>query len=100
MTSDFSGPGEFWSPFDDFLARFFGGPTPGRPRQRVDITQLMTEEARELVREAATRAAEWGHTDLDAVHLLWAASRNEGPRRLLSRAGADPDALAKEIEGS
>ena len=50
MAYDPSGSGDFGaSPFDEFLARFFGGSVPGRPVQRIDIGQLMTEQARELV---------------------------------------------------
>jgi ATP-dependent Clp protease ATP-binding subunit ClpC len=85
------------SPFDDMLARFFGGAVPQRPAQRIDIGQLLTEQARELVRDAATQAAQWGDADLDTDHLLWAATRQESDRRLLSAAGADPDAIARHI---
>jgi ATP-dependent Clp protease ATP-binding subunit ClpC len=75
MAYDPFGSGEFGSsPFDEFLARFFGGPVQRRPAQRIDIGQLMTEQARELVRDAATQAAQWGDTDLDTDHLLWAAT--------------------------
>ncbi len=84
------------SPYDEFLARFFGG-GGGRPVRRVDIGQLMTEQTRELVRDAANQAAEWHDTDLDTDHLLWAATKQESTRRLLSAAGADPDAIANEI---
>src|SRR5580692_10578515 len=86
------------SPFDDIFARFFGGAVPQRPAQRIDIGQLMTEQARELVRDAATQAARWGDPDLDTDHLLWAATRQEPVRRLLTAAGADPDAIAARIE--
>jgi ATP-dependent Clp protease ATP-binding subunit ClpC len=92
------GPGEGASPFDDIFARFFGGAAPQRPAQRIDIGQLMTEQARELVRDAATQAARWGDPDLDTDHLLWAATRQEPVRRLLTAAGADPDAIARSIE--
>ncbi len=85
------------SPFDDIFARFFGG-APQRPAQRIDIGQLMTEQARELVRDAATQAARWGDPDLDTDHLLWAATRQEPVRRLLTAAGADPDHIARSIE--
>lgn len=98
MTSGFFGPGGS-SPFDDFLSHFFGGSGPRGP-QRVDITRLMTEPARELVRDAVARAAEWGHGDVDAVHLLWASTRSDAPRTLIQRAGTDPEALGKEIEQS
>ena len=86
------------SPFDDIFARFFGGAAPQRPAQRIDIGQLLTEQARELVRDAATQAARWGDPDLDTDHLLWAATRQEPVRRLLTAAGANPDAIARSIE--
>jgi len=96
MVYDPYGTGDFGaSPFDDFLARFYGAQ---RRPQRIDIGQLMTEQARELVREAAAQAAQWGDADLDTDHLLWAATRQEPVRRLLSAAGADPDAIAHDIE--
>jgi ATP-dependent Clp protease ATP-binding subunit ClpC len=96
MVYDPYGPGDqSASPFDDFLARFYG--SPRRP-QRIDIGKLMTEQARELVRDAAAQAAEWGDLDVDTDHLLWAATRQEPVRRLLVAAGADPDAIAHDIE--
>jgi ATP-dependent Clp protease ATP-binding subunit ClpC len=99
MAYDPFGSGDFGaSPFDDIFARFFGGSVPQRPAQRIDIGQLLTEQARELVRDAATQAARWGDPDLDTDHLLWAATRQEPVRRLLSAAGADPDAIARNIE--
>jgi ATP-dependent Clp protease ATP-binding subunit ClpC len=99
MTYDPFGSGEFGaSPFDDFFTRYFGGSVPQRPARRVDIGQLLTEQARELLRDAATQAAQWGDPDLDTDHLLWAATRQEPTRRLLTAAGADPDAIARDIE--
>jgi ATP-dependent Clp protease ATP-binding subunit ClpC len=87
------------SPFDDMFGRFFGNSAPRRP-QRIDIGQLLTDQARELVQDAATQAARWGDPDLDTDHLLWAATRQEPVRRLLSAAGADPDAIAGDIEST
>ncbi len=99
MAYDPFGSGDFGaSPFDDIFARFFGGAAPQRPSQRIDIGQLLTEQARELVRDAATQAARWGDPDLDTDHLLWAATRQDSVRRLLTAAGANPDAIASRIE--
>jgi ATP-dependent Clp protease ATP-binding subunit ClpC len=100
MTSGFYGPEDFGSsPFDDFLARISGtGGGPGRPARRVDITRLMSGPARELLGAAASHAAERGGRDLDTEQLLWAAASMEPTRTLLSRAGADPDALTRDIE--
>ncbi len=99
MNSGFYGPEGFGSsPFDDFLARIFGpGGGPPRPVQRVDIMRLMSGPARELLGAAATQAAEHGGVDLDTEHLLWAAATLEPTRHLLARAGADPEALTREV---
>ncbi|MDX3579608.1 ATP-dependent Clp protease ATP-binding subunit [Streptomyces sp. FL07-04A] len=96
MTSGFNGPEGYGDPFGEFLARFFGGPRPG-PRQ-INIGQLLSRPARDLVRGAAQYAAEHGSRDLDTEHLLRAALSAEPTRSLLSRAGADPDSLATEID--
>ncbi|HEY2075651.1 MAG TPA: ATP-dependent Clp protease ATP-binding subunit [Streptosporangiaceae bacterium] len=99
MNNDVSGPEGFGaSPFDDFLARIYGaGDGPMRPGQRVDITQLMSGPARDLLAAAAAQATQWGDADLDTEQLLWAASTLEPTRALLARAGADPDGLARTI---
>lgn len=87
MTSGFSGP-EGYDAFGEFLARFFGGPRPG-PRQ-INIGQLLSQPARELVRGAAQYAAEHGSRDLDTQHLLRAALTAEPTRTLLSRVAPTP----------
>jgi ATP-dependent Clp protease ATP-binding subunit ClpC len=94
MTSGFTPEGFGSDPFGEFLARFFGGP---RPRQ-IDLGRLLSQPARELVRGAAQYAAEHGSRDLDTEHLLRAALAAEPTRSLLSRAGADPDSLASQID--
>ncbi|GAA0908978.1 ATP-dependent Clp protease ATP-binding subunit [Streptomyces thermoalcalitolerans] len=94
MTSGFIGPEG--DPFGEFLARFFGGPRQG-PRH-VDIGRLLSQPARELVKGAAQYAVEHGSRDLDTEHLLRAALATEPTRSLLSRAGADPDSLASQID--
>ncbi|GAA3027030.1 ATP-dependent Clp protease ATP-binding subunit [Streptomyces glomeratus] len=98
MTSGFNGPQGYGSdPFQEFFRRIFGGgPRPG-PRQ-IDLGRLLSEPARQLVAGAARYAVEHGARDLDTQHLLRAALAAEPTRSLLSRAGADPDTLATEID--
>ena len=99
MTSDFYGPEDFGSsPFDDFLARIYGAGGRRQAGNRVDITRLMSAPARELLGAAAAHVAERGGANLDTEQLLWAAAHLEPTRELLSRAGADPDTLIREIE--
>ncbi|MEH0825358.1 MULTISPECIES: ATP-dependent Clp protease ATP-binding subunit [unclassified Micromonospora] len=95
------GPGDFGSdPWDEFLARYFGRGEGGRrPAHRVDITRLMTADAREMLADAARRAAQKHSNDLDTDHLLWAALQREQLRDLVRRAGADPDALVNALGG-
>ena len=89
-------------PFGDFLARFFGGAAgPGRPydSRAQDFLRLLSEPARQLVSDAASYAAEHGNSDLETEHLLRAALAAEPTHTMVARAGADPDALAAEIDG-
>jgi ATP-dependent Clp protease ATP-binding subunit ClpC len=92
-------PGGYGSPFDDFFARYMAGGGARQPRQRIDFTQLLSEQAREVVNAAARRAAESGSADLDTDHLLWAMTEEESTRQLLSRAGADPAQLRNQLDG-
>ncbi|MEV0325777.1 ATP-dependent Clp protease ATP-binding subunit [Micromonospora echinospora] len=95
------GPADFGAdPWDEFLARYFGrGEGGGRPAHRVDITRLMTADARELLADAARRAAQRRSNDLDTDHLLWAALQRQALRDLVSRAGAEPDTLLNALGG-
>ncbi|NDU77604.1 AAA domain-containing protein [Actinomadura sp. DSM 109109] len=97
MTAGWYGPGGM-DPFEEMLARFFGARAHRRPMERISIARLMSEPARELVRDAAAQAAQWGSGDLDTDHLLWAATRQQGTRQWMARAGADPDRIRDEIE--
>jgi ATP-dependent Clp protease ATP-binding subunit ClpC len=82
MTSDFE-PGDR------------GGDTG---RSRLDLTRLVTADARELLGVAATLAEQRGNGNVDSEHLLWAAAALDPTRQILIRAGADPDALMRDAQ--
>ncbi|MCB5906202.1 ATP-dependent Clp protease ATP-binding subunit [Streptomyces pinistramenti] len=86
-------------PFSDLLNRFFGmSPASSPPAvQRVPIGRLLTDSSKELLNLAAQRAVEDGTSDLDTEHLLWAATKVEPARKLLSQVGVNPDTLASEV---
>jgi ATP-dependent Clp protease ATP-binding subunit ClpC len=92
----FIGPGDPGS-FDEFLARYFGS-GPRGPVRRIDLTRLMSAGARELVAAAAQQAMERGDADLDAQHLLLAATQLDATRQWLSQAGVDPDAIGRMLD--
>ncbi|KUN82511.1 Clp protease [Streptomyces bungoensis] len=86
--------------FDELMSRFFGAGGPAasvRRPQRIDIGSLLSERARDLVAEARDIAAAEGSEELDARHLLAAATGNENTRRLLTEAGADPDRIRERL---
>ena len=73
-----TGPGDW----DDLFARFFAGGGPRRSAQRIDITKYMSADARQVLSDAARRAAEVapagiGVADLDTDHLLWGALQQD-----------------------
>ncbi|MDH2443237.1 ATP-dependent Clp protease ATP-binding subunit [Amnibacterium sp. CER49] len=95
--------------FDDLVSRFFGGQDPfsvlgsrggtaSPPVQRVDLSQALSDGARDLVTRAVRQAADWGSSDVDTEHLLWAATQEPETRRALEGAGADVDRLAAQAE--
>ena len=99
MANDPFGSGDFGaSPFDDIFARFFGGAVPQRPAQRIDIGQLLTEQG---ARAGAGRRHPGGPVGRPRPgHRPPAVGGDaqESVRRLLTAAGANPDAIASRIE--
>ncbi|MEU6574838.1 ATP-dependent Clp protease ATP-binding subunit [Streptomyces sp. NPDC046805] len=99
MSMTFGSPFGSSDPFSELLNRFFGmSPASSPPAvQRVPIGRLLTESSQELLNLAAQKAVEDGTSDLDTEHLLWAATKVDPARRLLAKAGVDPDKLASQI---
>ncbi|WP_199441945.1 ATP-dependent Clp protease ATP-binding subunit [Umezawaea beigongshangensis] len=89
----------FTGSFDDFLAHFLGSSAGGRGEfYRVDINQLLSDQARQLVSLAVSRAVELGSPDVDADHLLWAATQLPVTAELLRGAHVDPDLMRDRVE--
>jgi ATP-dependent Clp protease ATP-binding subunit ClpC len=104
-----SGPlGGGRSLFDEFFSDFFdrsptsggGGQTraPARRAESVDVTQFFSDATRELLQRAAQTALEWGSLDLESDHLLYGALQDNVVRHVLTQVGADPDAIAAQLE--
>jgi ATP-dependent Clp protease ATP-binding subunit ClpC len=92
VSSEMSGGPGFGSTFDDLIHPFFGrapfeGVAPRRSIQRVDVSKLLAEQARELVQRAAGHAVDWACPNLDTEHPLWAATQLPGSRQVLEQAG-------------
>ncbi|MGI8306658.1 ATP-dependent Clp protease ATP-binding subunit [Saccharopolyspora hattusasensis] len=90
--------GSAGGPFDEYFARFSGADDAAPGSRRIDITQLMTEQAQQLLSGAARFARDRGQTDLDALHLLWSAAHETPTREQLAQVGVDVDAFAAQVE--
>ncbi|WP_304454387.1 ATP-dependent Clp protease ATP-binding subunit [Nocardiopsis sp. YSL2] len=96
MTHDFpDGHGNEPGSFDEFLARFLGARGPVR---RVDLSKLMSAEARQVADAGVRRALETGGADVDTIHLMWSLLRHEPTRDLVKRTGADLATLGDVID--
>jgi len=65
----------------------------------VDPNRL-TQKSQEALQDAQAQAVRYGHTEVDGEHLLLALLDQDSglAPRLLSHAGADPEALRKDLE--
>src|SRR5690242_17203910 len=95
--------------FDEFFSDFFdrspaGGGGTGRPQapasraESVDVTQFFSDATRQLLQRAAQTALEWGSLDLESDHLLFGALQDDVVRHVLRQVGADPGAVAAQVE--
>lgn len=95
--------------FDEFFSDFFdrppagGGGTdraqaPARRAQSVDVTQFFSDATTQLLQRAAQTALEWGSLDLESDHLLFGALQDDVVRHVLAQVGADPGAIAAQLE--
>jgi ATP-dependent Clp protease ATP-binding subunit ClpB len=62
--------------------------------------QRLTQKSQEALHDAQTKALRFGHTEVDGEHLLLALiDQPDGlVPRLLAQAGADPEALQRDVE--
>ncbi|MEU4311077.1 Clp protease N-terminal domain-containing protein [Nocardia sp. NPDC024068] len=91
-------PDQGSTPFDQFLAQFFGGYGPARRERSVDLTRLLSQPAPDLLVLAAEQAAASGRQHLDTEHLLWAATRIPTIADILQGAGIDAGDMGGRLE--
>ncbi|HET6824388.1 MAG TPA: Clp protease N-terminal domain-containing protein, partial [Amnibacterium sp.] len=95
---EYFGPAAGASSFDEFLARLLASQRSASAGRPIDIGRLLSRRTHEVVASAVRFAAERGHADVDALHLLHALVSGEQGREALDRAGIDVDALVHAIE--
>jgi ATP-dependent Clp protease ATP-binding subunit ClpC len=94
MASDAAGEPASW---EELIARLLRLPETRRPVYRVDISKLLSAQARDLLVDAARRASDLGAIDIDTNHLLWAGLQRHALRSLIYKAGGDPDILLAQL---
>ncbi|MEU1209603.1 ATP-dependent Clp protease ATP-binding subunit [Nocardia sp. NPDC005825] len=84
--------------FDDIFDRFFGSGMSRRPPvQRIDLTRLLSESAKQVVDTARQAAHDWGSTEITPEHLLYAAAAVEPARSIIAEIGRDPEQLREHM---
>jgi len=86
---------------DDFMSDLLdnGAPAPGggamRPRQEqdrqsTDVGDFLSEQAEEILQQAARAASEWGSREVDSEHLLYALADNDVVQAILGASSSSP----------
>jgi ATP-dependent Clp protease ATP-binding subunit ClpC len=86
------------SSFDEFLARFLQGQRAAQYGRPADIMRLLSRRTHEVLGQAARYAAEHGHTELDALHILRVMVGEQPFADVVRRLGADPDGVAASAD--
>ncbi|HEV7624033.1 MAG TPA: ATP-dependent Clp protease ATP-binding subunit [Amnibacterium sp.] len=95
---EYFGPAAGDGSFDEFLARLLASQRSASAGRPIDIGRLLSRRTYEVVGSAVRFAAERGHAEVDALHLLHALVSGEQGRSILGGAGIDVDALLHDIE--
>ena len=91
------------SPFDrlsrDFpeFASQTGYPLP-RERESVNLEDLISDQTKELIEQAAETAANFGRDEVDTEHLLYALTGSDVVKEILRHVKVDPTELKRYID--
>ncbi|MGO2035320.1 MAG: ATP-dependent Clp protease ATP-binding subunit [Brevibacterium sp.] len=99
MATFFGPAGSGGDSFDEFLARYLQGQNGARRSRTVDINRLLSKRSHEVIEAAAEFAGRHGQAEVDALHILRTMVDSEPGVSAVRQAGADPEAIARAIEG-
>ncbi len=71
---------------------------PGPDRESMDLTDYMSDQAEEILQQAARTAAEWGSREVDSEHLLFALADNDVVQAILARFKLSPEELKRQVQ--
>ncbi|GAB4583619.1 ATP-dependent Clp protease ATP-binding subunit [Nocardia sp. IFM 10818] len=87
--------------FDDIFQRFFGsGMAAQPPVQRIDLSRLLSESAKQIVDSARQAAHDWGSAEITPEHLLYAAAEVEPAASIIAEIGRDPEELREQMRAA
>jgi ATP-dependent Clp protease ATP-binding subunit ClpC len=84
--------------FDEFLAKLMQGQRGAGAGRSIDLTRLLSRRTHQVVGSAVRFAAQHGHAEVDALHLLYALIGTDQAAQTLRAAGIDTAAIARSIE--
>jgi ATP-dependent Clp protease ATP-binding subunit ClpC len=94
---------------DDGLDDFFGDGRPrasgqraprgqGRDRESIDVGEVLSAQAEEILQQAARVAVERGGREVDSEHVLYALADNDVVQAILARLKISPQDLKRQID--
>jgi ATP-dependent Clp protease ATP-binding subunit ClpC len=74
------------------------GARPGRDREAIDVGEVLSAQAEEILQQAARIAVERGGREVDSEHVLYALADNDVVQAILSRLKISPKDLKAQID--
>ncbi|OMH34123.1 ATP-dependent Clp protease ATP-binding subunit [Tersicoccus sp. Bi-70] len=84
--------------FEDFLAQYLQGQRTSRAGRPVDLTRLLSRRTHDVIASAVRFAAEHGHHDVDALHVLRVMVQRDEISEGLRHLGTDPADVVRAID--
>ena len=98
MPAFFGPAGSGSESFDEFIARYLQGQRAAQSGRTIDITRVLSRRTQEVLADAARFAADHGHAEVDALHILRVMVESAPVADALRALGTDPAALAEAAE--
>lgn len=88
----------FFGDFDNLSSRF-GYPIP-RHREAIDIDQYFSEHTKEIIQQAARTALEFGRSEIDTEHLLYALTDSPVVQEIFKQFKIKPSDVKEYIDAN
>jgi ATP-dependent Clp protease ATP-binding subunit ClpC len=64
----------------------------------VDLTEFLSQQAEKILQQATRTAVDWGASDVDSEHLLYALADNDVVQAIFERFKLSPEDLKRQAQ--